>query len=350
MTRKIIHIDMDCFYAAIEVRDNPALCAKPVAVGAKPNERGVICSANYEARKFGVRSAMASSLALKLCPELILIPVNMAKYKLVSQGIQSIFHRYTDLVEPLSLDEAYLDVTDCKQHSGSATLIAEAIRQEIFDTHKVTASAGVASNKFLAKVGSGWNKPNGQTVITPNKIPEFVFNLPIEEIWGVGKKTAEKLLAMNIKTCGELQAISLETLIKQFGKFGTALYELCRGIDTRLVEPDRQAKSRSVENTYLQDLPDLSSCLQQLPELFTQLELRLKHFNYPIDKQFIKLKFHNFSQTTMECKTSQLSLAYYELLCQQAYQRYQIPVRLIGLGVHFAEKIDFSATQMNLFD
>ncbi|MDO8954443.1 MAG: DNA polymerase IV [Gammaproteobacteria bacterium] len=350
MTRKIIHIDMDCFYAAIEVRDNPVLLGKPVAVGGKPNQRGVICSANYEARKFGVKSAMATSTALKNCPDLVLVPVNMHKYKLVSQGIQAIFRCYTDLVEPLSLDEAYLDVTDCKEYSGSATLIAEAIRQEIFDTHFITASAGVASNKFLAKVGSGWKKPNSQTVIIPSKIAEFVAPLAVEQIWGVGKKTAEKLQAIGMKTCADLQTLTLEQLIQQFGKFGTSLYEFCRGIDEREVEPNRVAKSRSIENTYLKDLPDLEACMLELPELYAQLQFRLKHHNYPIAKQFVKLKFHNFTHTTVECQSLQLSLQRYELLCKEAYQRYQVPVRLIGLGVQFADENNLASQQMLLFE
>ncbi|MDF2530015.1 MAG: dinP, partial [Gammaproteobacteria bacterium] len=257
----------------------------------------------------------------------------------------------TDLVEPLSLDEAYLDVTNCKQHSGSATLIAQAICQEIELAHKVTASAGVASNKFLAKVGSGWNKPNGQTVITPDKVSEFVAKLAVEQIWGVGKKTAEKLQNMGIKNCADLQKLPLEILIQHFGKFGHSLYGLCRGIDERAVEPDRLAKSRSVENTYLQDLPDLNSCIEQLPELFKTLQFRLKHYSeYSIAKQFVKLKFHNFSQTTVECKASSLSLPRYELLCREAYQRYQVPVRLIGLGVQFGESAGQRLEQLELFE
>ncbi|MDF2690200.1 MAG: dinB 1 [Gammaproteobacteria bacterium] len=350
MTRKIIHIDMDCFYAAIEMRDNPILKNKPVAVGARASERGVICSANYQARKFGVRSAMPTSKAIKQCPELVLVPVNMQKYKQVSLGIFEIFRRYTDLVEPLSLDEAYLDVTHCKAHSGSATLIAEAIRAEIEQLHQVTASAGIAPNKFLAKVGSGWNKPNGQTVIRPNQIPEFVAKLPVEQIWGVGKKTAERLQAMKIHSCLDLQSLSVELLVEHFGKFGYALFELCRGIDHREVEPDRQAKSRSIENTYLQDLADLPSCIKQLPELFKQLKFRLqKYENYPISKQFVKLKFHNFSQTTIECRAMNLSLERYEWLCKEAYQRYRIPVRLIGLGVQFAKEVP-QHIQLELFE
>ncbi|MDF2940234.1 MAG: dinP [Gammaproteobacteria bacterium] len=350
MTRKIIHIDMDCFYAAIEMRDNPSLKNKPVAVGAKASERGVICSANYEARKFGVRSAMPTSKALQHCPGLILVPVNMYKYKEASSAIFGIFQKYTDLIEPLSLDEAYLDVTDCKQHSGSATLIAEAIRTEIEKVHQVTASAGIASNKFLAKVGSGWNKPNGQTVIKPNQVAEFVAKLAVEQIWGVGKKTAEKMEKLGLKTCLDLQKLPLESLVQHFGKFGYSLYGLCRGIDERKVEPDRQAKSRSIENTYLQDLPDLASCLKELPKLFEQLKHRLQRYeNYPIAKQFVKLKFHNFNQTTVECKSFKPSLDRYELLCQEAYQRYQIPVRLIGIGVQFAEEAP-QTTQLELFE
>jgi len=195
--RKIIHIDMDCFYAAIEMRDNPRLRNKPIAVGGSAQSRGVLCTSNYLARQSGVRSAMATAYALKLCPQLIVIKPDMEKYRLISHKIRTVFEQYTDLIEPLSLDEAFLDVSDCQQHNGSATLIAQAIRQQIKDTENLTASAGIAPNKFLAKIASEWNKPDGQFVIPPQNIAAFIPTLPIEKIFGVGKVTAKKCIACN---------------------------------------------------------------------------------------------------------------------------------------------------------
>jgi DNA polymerase-4 len=265
--KKIIHIDMDCFYAAIEMRDNPRLKNKPVAVGGNPEKRGVICSCNYIARKFGVHSAMATAKALRICPKLILLPVNMEKYRAASEKIHKIFRSFTDIIEPLSLDEAYLDVTDCKHFCGSATLIAKSIRDKINWQLKLTASAGVAPNKLLAKIASDWNKPNGQLVITPENIESFISSLPVKKIFGVGKVTAEKLTKLGIKTCADLQKISLHDLIKRFGNFGAQLYELCRGIDNREVKPNRIRKSLSVEETFMQDLVSQDECLAKLPNM-----------------------------------------------------------------------------------
>lgn len=221
--RKIIHIDMDCFYAAIEMRDAPHLRSLPIAVGGSPDGRGVLCTANYLAREYGVRSAMASYKALKLCPDLVIVPVDFAKYRSVAHAIRKIFYSYTDLVEPLSLDEAYLDVTDCELFDNQARLIAKAICQEIIDTQHLTASAGVAPNKFLAKVASDWRKPNGIFVIPPQKVANFVQKLPVEKIFGVGKVTQRKMQQFGIYTCQDLQALSMTQLIERFGTFGQRL-------------------------------------------------------------------------------------------------------------------------------
>lgn len=221
--RKIIHVDMDCFFAAVEMRDNPALRDIPIAIGGSRERRGVISTANYPARKFGVRSAMPTGMALKLCPHLTLLPGRFDAYKEASNHIREIFSRYTSRIEPLSLDEAYLDVTDSVHCHGSATLIAQEIRQTIFNELQLTASAGVAPVKFLAKIASDMNKPNGQFVITPAEVPAFLQTLPLAKIPGVGKVSAAKLEAMGLRTCGDVQKCGLVTLLKRFGKFGRSV-------------------------------------------------------------------------------------------------------------------------------
>jgi len=327
---------MDCFYAAIEMRDNPKLKNKPIAVGGNPHKRGVICSCNYIARKFGVHSAMATVKALHACPKLILLPVNMEKYRAASKKIHEVFRSFTDIIEPLSLDEAYLDVTDCKHFCGSATLIAKSIRDKINWQLKLTASAGVAPNKLLAKIASDWNKPNGQLVITPDEIKNFMRTLEVTKIFGVGKVTANKFAKLSIKTCSELQTMSLHNLINDFGSFGAKLYELCRGIDNRAVKPDRIRKSLSVEETFAQDLTSKSACLTQLPKLISKLTERLASASdLKIKNQFVKIKFHDFSQTTIECISSNTDLKTYEKLFIEGFNRQQKSVRLIGIGVRF---------------
>lgn len=228
--RKIIHVDMDCFFAAVEMRDNPALRDIPIAIGGSRERRGVISTANYPARKFGVRSAMPTGMALKLCPHLTLLPGRFDAYKEASNHIREIFSRYTSRIEPLSLDEAYLDVTDSVHCHGSATLIAQEIRQTIFSELQLTASAGVAPVKFLAKIASDMNKPNGQFVITPAEVPAFLQTLPLAKIPGVGKVSAAKLEAMGLRTCGDVQKCDLVILLKRFGKFGRICGSVVRGL------------------------------------------------------------------------------------------------------------------------
>jgi len=267
-TRKIIHVDMDCFFAAVEIRDNPSLKNKPVAIGETPERRGVLSTCNYEARKYGLHSAMSTTQALRLCSKLVLLPSNMYKYKAVSKVLYRIFRQYTPLVEMLSLDEAFLDVTNCQYCKGSATLIAKTIKRRIKKELNLIASAGVAPNKFLAKVASDWNKPDGLFVIIPNQVADFVKYLPVTEIFGVGKVTSKKLHNMQIKTCLDLQKISLSQLTDQFGKMGARFYYLCRGIDDRLVEPESVRKSLSVEETFPRDLKTVDECLPVLGILF----------------------------------------------------------------------------------
>lgn len=334
--RKIIHIDMDCFYASIEVRDNPELKGKPVAVGGTRDQRGVLCTCNYEARAYGVRSAMPTFQAFRLCPDLITLPVNMEKYRQESQKIRGIFHKYTHLVEPLSLDEAFLDVSDCTEYKGSATLIAKAIRQEIVDQLNITASAGIAPNKFLAKVASDWNKPNGQFVIPPEDVAAFVYQLPVKKIFGVGKVTAKKFEQIGISTCGELQDLSREQLIKQFGKFGLRLYELSRGIDHREVETKRDRKSLSVETTFSEDIDNIAICHKSISQLFTRLEQRLQYSSKnKIHKQFVKIKFADFTHTSVECISHDLQFDIFHELLDEGIHRQNKPVRLLGIGVRF---------------
>lgn len=347
--RKIIHIDMDCFYAAVEMRDNPALRDKPIAVGGAANARGVLTTCNYAARKFGCHSAMPTAKALALCPNLVLLPVAIEKYRGVSRDIHTIFKAYTDIIEPLSLDEAYLEVTDSTHCQGSATLIAAAIRKAIAETLQLTASAGIAPNKFLAKVASDWRKPNGQFVITPEDICDFMVSLPVKKIPGVGKVTAEKLHGKGISTCGELQRFSETALVELLGKFGQSLYHYCRGEDNRPVEPTRVRKSLSVENTYLQDLNTLTACQARLPDLFSELQRRLKkQTRQDIHKQFVKIKFADFTQITRECVVETLQLDTFSALLSQAEAMLLQPIRLLGVGVRFAEPTA-PTTQRNLF-
>jgi DNA polymerase-4 len=251
--RKIIHIDMDAFYASVEQRDEPELRGKPVIVG-WPGERSVVCAASYEARKFGVHSAMPSSRARRLCPDAVFIPPNFNKYRDVSQQIRSIFERHSALVEPLSLDEAFLDVTSELTGIPTATETAEAIRREIRDETHLTASAGVAPNKFLAKIASDWNKPDGLFVIRPQQVETFLSTLPVRKIPGVGKATEKILIDIGIATVGDLQRYTEPELVDRFGKWGTRLWQLSRGIDESPVVPSRKRKSWSSENTFQHDI------------------------------------------------------------------------------------------------
>lgn len=349
--RKIIHIDADCFYAAVEVRDNPALSGKPIAVGGSATRRGVIATASYEARKFGVRSAMASATALKRCPQLILIPGRMSVYREASRQMHEIFAEYTELIEPLSLDEAFLDVSDCPRCRGSATLIAQEIRQRIAERIGITVSAGIAPNKFIAKVASDWNKPNGQYVVTPDQVDDFLEALPVNRIWGVGKVTAERLEQQGIRTCGDVRRHDIYQFVQQFGQFGEHIHKLAQGIDERPVVSEWRRKSVSVENTYDQDLPDLESCRQQIPALLESLQQRLQRLDddYRIQNCFLKMKFFDFNQTTIERRQTEPGYDDYAMLCEEAWQRGQVPVRLLGIGARLIDLTDASG-QMDLFE
>lgn len=341
--KKIIHIDMDCFYAAIEIRDNPSLRLRPIAVGGSSDRRGVLCTCNYIARKFGVKAAMPTAKALQLCPNLVVIPPRMETYKAISQEIREIFALHTDKIEPLSLDEAYLDVTGTEECFGSATLLAEKLRQEIFAKTKLTASAGISSTKFLAKIASDWHKPNGQFTISPNAIEKFMPPLPVGKIYGVGKVMLAKLHSIGIVTCADLQKLDLTYLTNQFGTMGKRLFEFCRGIDYRDVETNRERKSISVEYTYPHDLLTLTECLAKLPILMQELQRRCvnaginekqnQHFSPHIKTIFVKIKFNDFTQTTVDCSFEKIQLDHYQTLLKQAFLRKEKPVRLLGIGL-----------------
>lgn len=345
--RKIIHADCDCFYAAIETRDNPTLVGLPVAVGGSPQQRGVVATCNYEARKFGIHSAMPMATALRQCPQLIVIFPRMDKYREASAAVHTIFRDYTALIEPLSLDEAYLDVTNATVCQGSATLIAQEIRRRVREEIGITLSAGIAPNKFIAKVASDWNKPDGQFVVKPHEVDDFVKALPVKKLFGVGKVTAGRLHALGIQTCADLRELSEIDLVAQFGSFGTGLYRLCRGIDEREVSTDRTRKSLSVENTYVTDLPSLEACLDRLPELHEQLLQRLRRVEdeYRISKKYMKIKFEDFVTTTVEAISCETDLQGYLALCTEGYARGNRPVRLLGLGVKLEPIASSSATE-----
>lgn len=337
--RKIIHVDCDCFYAAIEMRDDPRLANKPIAVGGSADRRGVIATCNYEARAYGVRSAMSSRHALKLCPDLLILRPRMDVYKEVSREIQGIFREYTEIIEPLSLDEAFLDVSDCPHFSGSATRIAQDIRQRVSKQVHITVSAGVAPNKFLAKIASDWRKPNGLYVITPDEVEGFVSVLPVSKLHGVGKVTAEKMGRLGIDTCAQLREWSKVELAREFGSFGERLWNLARGIDERAVQIDNRRQTISVETTYDKDLPDLEACLERLPGLLEELDRRMQRLDtsYRPDKPLVKLKFHDFTQTTLEQAGAGRDLDSYRKLLSNAWERGGKPVRLIGVGVRLID-------------
>lgn len=349
-TSKFIHCDCDCFYAAIEMRDDPSLRGRPLAVGGDASRRGVIATCNYEARARGVHSAMASSAARKLCRDLIIVPPDMDKYRAVSQQVRRIFLDYTPLVEPLSLDEAYLDVTDSQACKGSATLIAQEIRRRVREEIGITISAGIAPNKFLAKIASDWNKPDGQFAITPEQVAAFMLKLPVRKIHGVGKVTAQRMQLLGIDSCADLQRYSLLELIELFGSFGERLYALCRGRDDRKIDLSQERKSISVEATYAQDLPGVEQCLAALPALHEDLLRRVaaNRTQFTIGKQFVKLKFNDFVSTTVEQPASAPDLDGFMALCRTGFARGGRPVRLLGLGVRARAQEHYTQLELPL--
>jgi len=295
--RKIIHVDMDAFYASVEQRDNPELRGMPIAVGGGEN-RGVVAAASYEARKYGVRSAMSGYLAKRNCPQLIFVKPRFDRYKEISSKIRNIFHEYTDLVEPLSLDEAYLDVTTNKKGNPSASLIAQEIRQRIFEETGLTASAGISINKFIAKVASDYNKPNGQKTVNPDEVITFLEDLPIAKFYGVGKVTAEKMYQLGIFTGKDLKEKTIEYLTENFGKSGAFYYYVVRGIHTSEVKPDRIVKSVGTEHTFDENLSSEVFMEEKLLVIADELERRLKKKKIAGKTVTLKIKYSDFTLQT----------------------------------------------------
>lgn len=336
-SRKIIHVDMDAFYASVEQLDNPELRGKPLAVGGSEH-RGVVSAASYEARKFGVRSALSGTLAKKYCPELIFVRPRFDRYKEISNKIRKIFHDYTDLVEPLSLDEAYLDVTVNKQGNPSASLIAQEIRKRIYDELGLTASAGISINKFLAKVASDYNKPNGQKTIGPDEAIPFLEQLPIRKFYGVGKVTTEKMYQLGIFTGLDLKNKSLEFLEKHFGKSGTFYYHVVRGIHNSQVRPNHIAKSVAAEHTFNENLTSEIFMLEKLERIAAELERRLKKYNISGKTVTLKIKYSDFSQQTRS-KTLPYFISDKALMLETAkellfQERMKESVRLLGISLN----------------
>jgi DNA polymerase-4 len=335
--RKIIHIDMDAFYASVEQLDHPELRGKPIAVGSAA-ERGVVAAASYEARKFGVRSAMPSKTALRKCTSLIFVKPRFDRYKEISDQIRNIFFEYTDLVEPLSLDEAYLDVTLIKRGKPSATLIAKEIRERIFAETKLTASAGVSYNKFLAKVASDVNKPNGMFVVLPSQAQAFIDELEVKKFYGIGKVTAERLNKMGIWFGRDLKRIDKNELVRLFGKAGSYFYDICRGIDNRPVEPWRERKSVGAEETFTTDLVYFNDLKTELLAVADILWRRIEKSEVKAKTLTLKFKYADFEQHTrsitipdlFENKT-QLEEEAIKLMTKEG--GFQKGVRLLGLTV-----------------
>lgn len=345
--RKIIHIDMDCFYAAIEERDDPSLRGKALAVAGK-SRRSVLTTANYEARKFGCRSAMPVFKALELCPHLRIVPVRFDAYRAESSRIRAIFGRFTEMIEPLSLDEAYLDVSHL-QSSGAA--VAREIRAQIFEETGLTASAGISCNKLIAKIASDWNKPNGQYEVKPEDVPAFIAALPVGRLWGVGGKMRAKLSAIGVETCADLQKLDQIELARRFGKWGLELWQLCRGIDDRAVTADRTRKSLSSETTFTENIQVLPALIPPMRGMIEGLaeDLAGKHSDRTIRSLVVKLKFADFERTTAERAWHVLDATIFEELLIEAWKRgNNRAVRLLGVGVRFEDPKE--EAQLEFFD
>ncbi|MDH4095925.1 MAG: DNA polymerase IV [Betaproteobacteria bacterium] len=337
--RKIIHLDMDAFYASVEQRDDPSLQGKPVAVGGSPQGRGVVAACSYEARKFGVRSAMPMARALRLCPQLEIVRPDFARYKAVSQQVMAILRSVTPLVEPLSLDEAYLDVTENSLHQPLAMEVAKYLKRRIREETALTASAGVAPNKFLAKIASGWNKPDGLTVIAPERMEAFLQQLPVEALWGVGPVTAKKLRAIGVARLVDVRAADEARLRKAVGSQADWLRRLAQGDDPREVKPDRPWKSISCEDTYPEDLVSLKEMRAEIARLAQRAAASLERKALVARTVTIKVRYANFqtvtrSHTEEPATRDATRLAERALLLLGRTDAGRRSVRLLGVGVH----------------
>jgi DNA polymerase-4 len=352
--RKIIHVDMDAFYASVEQRDDPELRGKPVIVAWKGN-RSVVCAASYEARAFGVRSAMPAVRAQRLCPDGIFVPPDFPRYRAVSKNVHEIFKRHTDLIEPLSLDEAYLDVTENKAGLPTATVVARTIREQIRRELHLTASAGVAPNKFLAKLASDWRKPDGLFVIQPEEVDAFLLPLPVGRLPGVGKVTEEKLASLAIKTVGELRYLELSALKDKFGRYGVRLHELARGIDQNPVVPDRPTQSISVEDTFEHDLP-LSETEPIIRRLAEKLWSASRQESRVARTVVLKLKTSDFKILTRSYTPSSPPSACEELTEIALKLRERVDLdpgrryRLVGVGLSNFREAEETTGQPALFE
>lgn len=353
MPRRIVHVDMDAFYASVEQRDRPELRGRPVAVGGDAARRGVVCAASYEARAFGVRSATSMAKALRLCPSLVVVPPDFTKYKRVSQQVFAIFHAVTPLVEPLSLDEAYLDVTENHWHEPLATEVARRIKATIKEETGLTASAGVAPNKFLAKIASGWKKPDGLTVVPPSRVEAFLHQLDIDALWGVGPKTATKLRHHGLARLVDVRAASDDLLRSLVGKQAETLRSLALGLDPRMVQPNREAKSSSSEHTYDTDLTDVARMRTEVERLAGRQAQWLERRALYARSVTLKVRFDDFSTIT---RTSTMDLGTREArdLAQRALalldrtDAARRAVRLLGVGVHNFSNMPLAASSSTM--
>lgn len=344
--KKIIHVDMDYFFAQVEIRDRPELREKPVAIGGMMGGRGVLCTSNYVARKYGVRAAMPTAKAIKLCPSLILISPQFSKYKKVSDEVFDIFSSFTKKIQKVSLDEAYLDVTDCRKFNNDAVAIAQEIKRRIYGKTKLTASAGVSYNKLLSKIGSDLFKPDGLAILRPENIERNIAHFPLTKINGVGKVLKKKLEKVGLKTFGDAQKLSKLDLINLCGDYGVSLYHYSRGIDDREVVDRGERKSLSVEHTFSEDISNDDEINIKIEHIFSELEKRLeKHPERIFKNLIVKIKYKNFQTTTIE---SQLifDIENFKRLFYKRYREKTEAIRLIGLGVKFHYQDD--GTQLSL--
>lgn len=353
--RKIIHIDMDTFYASVEQRDRPQYRGKPLVVGGSATQRGVVAAASYEARKYGIHSAMPSRIAIARCPNLIFTKPRFEVYRTISAQIHDIFKRYTDTFEPIALDEAYLDVTENKQGLPYASTVARLIRADIFQETQLTASAGVSINKFLAKMASGTNKPNGMKVMLPEDAQTFVEQLPVEKFHGIGKVTAAKMHDLNIRTGADLKERELEFLVRQFGKSGNYYYNIARGQDDRVVEPNRIRKSIGAENSFAQDLCDKATCIFELEQIARTLHKRLDKHQEKGRTLTLKVKFSNYQQITRS-KTFLIPINDLGAIAREAIALLETieledkSIRLLGISLSNLENPTKQVIQLSLFE